>query len=238
MAGHSKWANIKHRKAAQDKKRGKIFTKLIKEISVAARASSDPNSPRLRAAIDNALSNNMTRDTIDKAVKRAQGAAESDKLNEIRYEGYGPAGAAIMVDSLTDNHKRTVAEVRFAFSKHGGSLGTDGSVSYLFDRVGQIIFAPGANEDKIMEVALEAGADDIISADDNSIEILCAADDLMVVKDALDNAGLKAVNAEVCMRPQTTVSLSGEDAEKYLKLFDALDDLDDVQNVYSNVELD
>jgi len=239
MAGHSKWANIKHRKGAQDKKRGKIFSKLIREINVAAKMGGGDSSsnPRLRAAVDKALSNNMTRDTIDRAVKRGAGDEEGTELAEIRYEGYGPKGVAVMVDCMTDNKNRTVAEVRHAFSKAGGNLGSDGSVSYLFAQKGCITFAPGVNEEKIMEIALEAGAEDIISDSDGSVDVITVPEQFGVVKDALDAAGLIAVNAEVTMTASTETDLDKEDAEKVLRLVDALEDLDDVQEVYTNANI-
>ncbi|MEW6353060.1 MAG: YebC/PmpR family DNA-binding transcriptional regulator [Pseudomonadota bacterium] len=240
MAGHSKWANIQHRKGAQDAKRGKIFTKLIREITVAARMQgADPKTnPRLRAAIDKALDNNMTRDTIERAIKRGAGALEGSHYEEVRYEGYGPGGAAVMVDCMTDNHVRTVAEVRHAFTKCGGNMGTDGSVAYLFSKVGVLSYAPGSDEDKIMEVALEAGAQDVVSNDDGSIDVLTAPEDFAAVKQAMLDADLEPEQAELTMRAATNVKLSGDDALKMLKLLDMLEDLDDVQNVYSNADID
>ncbi len=239
MAGHSKWANIKHRKAAQDAKRGKLFTKIIRELTVAAKQGGGEvaDNPRLRAAVDKALGANMTRDTIDRAIARGAGNNEADNVEELTYEGYGPGGVAILVEVMTDNRNRTVAEIRHAFSKAGGNLGTDGSVAYLFDKKGQISFAPGANEDSILEVALEAGADDVQTQDDGSIDVLTSFEDFGVVKDQLDAAGLAAQNAEVTMLPSTTAPLDADGAEKILRLVDALEDLDDVQNVYSNSEI-
>ncbi|MCG8380220.1 MAG: YebC/PmpR family DNA-binding transcriptional regulator [Proteobacteria bacterium] len=239
MAGHSKWANIQHRKGRQDAKRGKLFTKLIREITVAAKlGGGDPDgNPRLRAAIDNALSNNMTRDTIDRAVKRGAGGEEGGNVDEIRYEGYGPGGVAVLVDTMTDNKNRTVAEVRHAFSKFGGNLGTDGSVSYMFAKVGLISYPAGTDEDAIMEAALEAGADDIISNDDSSIDVITEPDKLVDVKQALVAAGHEPENAEVTMRADNTSPLDLKGAETMLKLLDMLEDLDDVQKVYSNADI-
>jgi len=239
MAGHSKWANIQHRKGAQDAKRGKLFTKLIREITVSARlGGGDPSSnPRLRAAIDKALAGNMTRDTIDRAVKRGSGDTEGDNYEEIRYEGYGPGGVAVMVDCMTDNRNRTVSEVRHAFTKAGGNLGTDGSVSYMFEKQGVLNFPADSDEDTIMDAALEAGAEDVITDDDGSIEVLTAPDSFMDVKEALEAAGLKADNAEVTMRAENKSVLDKDGAEKMLRLIDRLEDLDDVQNVYSNADI-
>ncbi len=239
MAGHSKWANIQHRKKAQDAKRGKIFTKLIREITVSARmGGGDPASnPRLRTAIDKALVGNMTRDTIDRAIKRGAGGLDGDNVEEIRYEGYGPGGVAVMVDCMTDNRTRTVAEVRHAFSKHGGNLGTDGSVAYLFMKRGLLSFPSGVNEDKVMEVALEAGAEDIQTNDDGSIDVYTDPDQINAVKDAMVVAGLKPEQEEVSMIASTQVALDEEDAEKMVKLLEVLEELDDVQNVYSNAEI-
>ena len=238
MAGHSKWANIQHRKNAQDAKRGKLFTKLIREITVSARmGGGDPGSnPRLRAAVDNALSNNMTKDTIERAIKRGAGALDSDNYEEVRYEGYGPGGVAVMVDCLTDNRNRTVAEVRHAFNKAGGNLGTDGSVAYLFTKAGVLSYSSGSDEDRIMEVALEAGADDVVTYDDGAIDVLAQPDNFVDVKEAMTAAGLAPEQAEVTMRPSTSVDLELEDAEKVLRLVDMLEDLDDVQHVYSNAD--
>ncbi len=238
MAGHSKWANIQHRKKAQDAKRGKLFTKLIREITVAARMGGpDPDSnPRLRTAIDKGLSGNMTKDTIERAVKRGAGASDGENYEEVRYEGYGPNGLAVMVDCLTDNRNRTVAEVRHAFSKAGGNLGTDGSVAYLFTKNGTLSFAAGSDEEQIMEVALEAGAEDVQTHDDGSIEVLTTPEEFMNVKDAMTAAGLEPEMAEITMTPSTTVDMNLEDAEKVMRLVDALEDLDDVQNVYTNAD--
>ncbi len=238
MAGHSKWANIQHRKKAQDSKRGKLFTKLIREITVAARMGGpEPDSnPRLRAAIDKGLSGNMTRDTIERAVKRGAGANDGENYEEVRYEGYGPNGLAVMVDCLTDNRNRTVAEVRHAFSKAGGNLGTDGSVAYLFTKTGTLSFAAGSDEEKIMDVALEAGAEDVQTHDDSSIEVLTTPEEFMNVKDAMSAAGLEPEMAEITMTPSMTVDMNLEDAEKVMRLVDALEDLDDVQNVYTNAD--
>lgn len=237
MAGHSKWANIKHRKGAQDAKRGKLFTKLIREITTAARLSSDPNSPRLRIAVGKALNNNMTRDTIDRAIKRGMGGDDGTILEEIRYEGYGPNGVAIMVDCLTDNRNRTVSEVRHVFTKMGGNLGTDGSVSYLFTKMGQIAFAVGTDEDKLMEVAIDAGADDVVGQEDGGFIINTAPDVFSEVVDALQAAGLKPENAEVSMVASVNISLNFEDAERFMKMVEMLEDLDDVQEVYSNADI-
>ena len=238
MAGHSKWANIQHRKKAQDSKRGKLFTKLIREIVVAARmggGDADSN-PRLRAAIDKALGGNMTKDTIERAIKRGSGAADGDNYEEIRYEGYGPNGVAVMVDCLTDNRNRTVSEVRHAFSKAGGNLGTDGSVAYLFTKVGTLTFPSGSDEDQVMDVALEAGADDVVSNDDQSIDVVTSPEAFLEVKEAMQTAGLEAEMAEITMQPATSVDLELDDAQKVMRLVDTLEDLDDVQNVYTNAD--
>ncbi len=239
MAGHSKWANIKHRKASQDAKRGKIFTKLIRELVVAAKTGGGvpEDNPRLRAAIDKALSNNMKRDTIDKAIARGAGAGDAENYEEVTYEGYGVGGIAVLVECMTDNRNRTVSDVRHAFSKRGGNLGTDGSVAYLFNRTGQISYPPGTDEDKVMEVALEAGAEDVLSNDDGSIDVLTAWEDFSAVKEALEASGLEPEGAEVTMLASTTVSLDKEAAEKLLALVDHLEDLDDVQNVYTNADI-
>ena len=240
MAGHSKWANIQHRKNAQDAKRGKIFTKVIREITVAVRASgSDPNAnPRLRLAIDKGLANNMNKDAIERAIKKGSGTLEGVTYEEIRYEGYAPGGVAVIVDCMTDNKVRTVADVRHAFTKFGGNLGTDGSVAYLFKKLGVLSFAPGASEDKLMEVALDAGADDVVSyPEDGSFEVLAAPEAFAAVKDAMERAGLKPDQAEITFRAENDVSVSGEQAESVAKLLDWLEDLDDVQNVYSNADL-
>ena len=238
MAGHSKWANIKHRKAAQDAKRGKAFTKIIREIVVAAKGGPDPaDNPRLRAAVDKALGANMKRDTIDKAIARGAGNAEGDNYEEVTYEGYGVGGIAVLVECMTDNRNRTVSDVRHAFTKRGGNLGTDGSVAYLFNRVGQLSFAPGADEDAIMEVALEAGADDVETHDDGSIDVTTQWEDFLNVKAQMIEAGLTPDNAEVTMIASTTVPLDKDGAEKILGLVDHLEDLDDVQNVYTNADI-
>ncbi|EDP99506.1 YebC/PmpR family DNA-binding transcriptional regulator [Shewanella benthica] len=239
MSGHSKWDNIKHRKAAQDAKRGKLFTKFIRELTVAAReGGSDADSnPRLRAAIDKSLSNNMTRDTIERAVKRGAGELDGQVLETIMYEGYGPGGTAVMVETMTDNKNRTVSGVRNAFSKSGGNLGTDGSVSYLFDKKGVISYAAGTDEDIVMDVALEAGADDVVSHEDGAIDVFTSPEDFGAVKDALDAAGLESVHAEVTMVPSTTASLDASTAAKFLRLIDNLEDHDDVQEVYHNAEI-
>ncbi|MFM2478760.1 YebC/PmpR family DNA-binding transcriptional regulator [Celerinatantimonas sp. MCCC 1A17872] len=239
MAGHSKWANIKHRKAAQDAKRGKVFTKLIRELTVSAReGGSDADSnPRLRAAIDKALSNNMTRDTVDRAIKRGAGELDGQELETVTYEGYGPGGTAVMVECMTDNRNRTAGSVRHAFSKSGGNLGTDGSVAYLFDKKGVINYEPGLDEDEVMEVALEAGAEDIITNDDGSIDVYTTPEDFGHVKDALDKAGFSSVNAEVTMVPSTTAELDAQTAPKLMRLIDMLDDDDDVQEVYHNADI-
>lgn len=236
MAGHSKWANIKHRKAGQDAKRGKIFTKIIRELTVAARQGGGniADNPKLRGVVDKALSVNMTRDTIERAIERGAGTAENDNLEELSYEGYGPNGVAVLVETLTDNKNRTVAEVRHCFSKSGGNLGINGSVAYLFNRTGIISYARGVDEEKVMEVALESGAEDIINNNDGSVDVHTAFDNFWQVKDALDNAGLKSDNAEVTMLASTDVELEFEDAEKLMRLVEQLEDLDDVQNVYSN----
>ncbi|TXI36287.1 MAG: YebC/PmpR family DNA-binding transcriptional regulator [Nitrosomonas sp.] len=240
MAGHSKWANIKHKKAAQDAKRGKVFTRLIKEITVAARmGGGDPDSnPRLRLAVDKAYDQNMPKDNVERAIKRGSGALDGVDYEEIRYEGYGIAGAAVMVDCMTDNRVRTVADVRHAFTKYGGNLGTDGSVNFLFKHCGQLIFAPETDEDKLIEAAVEAGAEDVISNDDGSIEVITAPYEFINVKVALEKAGFKAELAEVTMKPGNEAVLTGDDAVKMQKLLDALENLDDVQNVYTTAVLD
>jgi len=238
MAGHSKWANIKFRKAAQDAKRGKIFTKFIREITVAARAGGgDPNSnPRLRTAIDKALGQNMNKDSVERAIKRGTGELEGVSYEEARYEGYGPGGAAILVECATDNRNRTVSEVRHAFTKNGGNLGTDGSVAYLFKKAGVFSFPSGSNEDAVMEAAINAGAEDVITDEDGGIEVVSAPEDFETVRAALAAAGLEAEQAEVTMRPTTSAPLQGDDAERMMKLLDMLDDLDDVQDVYTNAD--
>ncbi len=240
MAGHSKWANIQHRKGRQDAKRGKIFTRLIKEITVAARMGGGDAAinPRLRLAMDKAKAESMPKDNIENAVKRGSGQLEGVNYEEIRYEGYGIGGAAVMVDCLTDNKQRAVADVRHAFSKFGGNLGTDGSVAFMFKHCGTLLFAPGADEDKIMEAALEAGAEDIISNDDGSIEVITTPSDFSAVQEKLISAGFKPEMGEVTMKALTETVFTGDDAVKMQKLLDALDDLDDVQNVYTTATLD
>lgn len=240
MAGHSKWANIQHRKGAQDARRGKLFTKLIREITVSTRmgGGGDPNTnPRLRAAMDKALSNNMTKDTVERAIKRGLGPQDVDNYEEIRYEGYGPGGVAVMVDCMSDNRNRTVSEVRHAFTKFGGNLGTDGSVSYLFEKTGQITYPSGSSEDKILEIALEAGAQDVVNNDDTSVDVFTTPDDFLPVKDALEKAGLKPESAEITMRALTYNAVDLETAQKLLKMIDMLEDSDDVQAVYSNADI-
>jgi len=239
MAGHSKWANIQHRKKAQDSKRGKLFTKFIREIVVAAKSGGgDPdNNPRLRAAIDKALSGNMTRDTVEKAVKRGAGDDNGAHMDELTYEGYGPGGCAILVECMTDNKNRTVAEVRHAFTKAGSELATSGSVAYLFEKKGQIIFSSEVDEDILMEEALEVGADDIINHDDGSFEVLTAPANFMTVKEGLESKGLKAEDGELAMLPVTHAELDVDTAVKVLRLIDRLEDLDDTQNVYSNADI-
>ena len=239
MAGHSKWANIQHRKNAQDAKRGKLFTKLIREITVAARMGGGDaaSNPRLRAAIDAALSANMTKDTVERAIKRGTGETGAENYEEVRYEGYGPGGVAVMVDCMTDNRNRTVGEVRHAFSKHGGNLGSDGSVAFMFSKNGVISYASGASEDRILEVALDAGAQDVVTNDDGSIDVLTTPEDFGRVKDALEAAGLKPEAAEVTMRAANSTHIDGENAERMMKLLDVLEDLDDVQKVYSNADI-
>jgi YebC/PmpR family DNA-binding regulatory protein len=239
MAGHSKWANIQHRKGAQDAKRGKLFTKLIREITVAAKMGEpDPASnPRLRLAVDKALAGNMTKDTIERAIKRGSGAQDGENFEEVRYEGYGPGGIAVMVDCVTDNRNRTVAEVRHAFSKAGGNLGTDGSVAYQFANTGILSFAAGVDEDQVMEVALEAGADDVLSNDDSTVDVLTQPDQFIDIKEAMLAAGLEPEQAEVTMRAENATPLELDDAEKMIRLLERLEDLDDVQNVYSNADI-
>ncbi|GGY85168.1 YebC/PmpR family DNA-binding transcriptional regulator [Marinobacter zhanjiangensis] len=238
MAGHSKWANIKHRKAAQDAKRGKIFTKIIRELVVAAKLGGpDPNdNPRLRAVMDKALTANMKKDTIERAIERGAGGGDDDNYEELTYEGYGPGGVAMYVEVMTDNRNRTVAEVRHAFNKFGGNLGTDGSVAFLFSKQGILSYAPGTSEEQLMEVALEAGAEDIVEQEDGSLEVRTTPEDYLDVKEALVEAGLEPDNAEVTMVPSTTVDLDRDGTESNFKLIDTLEDLDDVQNVYSNAE--
>jgi YebC/PmpR family DNA-binding regulatory protein len=239
MAGHSKWANIKHRKAGQDAKRGKVFTKIIRELTVAAKmgGGSVADNPRLRAIVDKALAANMTRDTIDRAVARGAGTAESDNLEELVYEGYGPGGIAVLVETLTDNKNRTVAEVRHGFTKFGGSLGTSGSVAYMFERAGVISFPAGSDEEKIMESALEAGAHDVVTNDDGTIDVMTSLESFGAVKDALMADGLKSVNAEVTMLAANETELDLDGAQSLLKLVEHLEDLDDVQNVYTNANI-
>jgi YebC/PmpR family DNA-binding regulatory protein len=237
MAGHSKWANIQHRKNAQDAKRGKLFTKLIREITIAARAGGDTaTNPRLRTAIDKALTANMTRDTVERAVKRGAGEADGDAYEELRYEGYGPGGVAVMVECTTDNRNRTASDVRHAFTKHGGNLGTDGSVAYLFTKRGILSYPAGTDEDRLMEVALEAGAEDVEMNDDGSLDLFTTPESFMDVKEAMVAAGLLPELAEVTMQPATQAEVGLEDAQKVMKLVDMLEELDDVQNVYTNAD--
>ena len=240
MAGHSKWANIKHKKAATDAKRGKIWTRLIKEITVAARmGGGDPTAnPRLRLAVGKAADANMPKDNVNRAIQRGAGGLEGVNYEEVRYEGYGIGGAAIIVDCMTDNRVRTVAEVRHAFSKYGGNMGTEGSVAFMFAHTGQFLFAPGVNEEKLMEAALEAGAEDVIQDEEGGFEVLCDPNSFAQVKDALEKAGFKADQAEVIMKPATETVFTGEDAQKMQKLLDALENLDDVQEVYTNAVID
>ena len=239
MAGHSKWANIQHRKGRQDEKRGKAWTRVIREIMVAARlGGSDVGAnPRLRLAVEKAKAVNLPVETVKRNIDKATGNLEGVSYEEIRYEGYGIGGAAIIVDCMTDNRVRTVAEVRHAFSKYGGNLGQEGSVAFQFKHCGQLIFAPGTSEDKVMEVALEAGADDVIAGEDGSIEVLSAPTEFEAVKNALEAAGLKAEVAEVTMRAENTVELTGEDAQRMQKLLDVIEELDDVQEIYHNAEI-
>lgn len=236
MAGHSKWANIRFRKAAQDAKRGKLFTKLIREITVSARAGGgEPDSnPSLRAAIDKALGANMTRETVERAVKRGTGELDGDDIVEVRYEGYANGGVAIMVECATDNKNRTVGEVRHAFTKHGGNLGTDGSVAYLFTRLGSMLFEPGADEDKVMEIAVDAGADDVETDEDGSIEVTTTPEAFHTVQNALIEADLTPAQSEIIQRAAVDVDLEDEDAEKVMRLIDVLEELDDVQDVFTN----
>ncbi|MGZ5035352.1 MAG: YebC/PmpR family DNA-binding transcriptional regulator [Usitatibacter sp.] len=239
MAGHSKWANIQHRKGRQDAKRGKIFTRLIKEITVASRmGGADPAmNPRLRLAVDKAYENNMPKDNVERAIKRGSGGLDGANYEEIRYEGYGINGAAVIVDCLTDNRVRTVAEVRHAFTKFGGNLGGEGSVAFLFKHCGQLLYAPGTSEEKLMDAALEVGAEDVISHDDGSIEVITTPHDFGAVKAALEKAGFKAELAEVTMKPANETEMTGEDAARMQKLLDALESLDDVQDVYTTAAL-
>lgn len=240
MAGHSKWANIQHRKGRQDEKRGKIWTRIIREITVAARAGGGDlaTNPRLRLAVERAKAANMPADRVKYNIDKATGNQEGVHYEEIRYEGYGIGGAAILVDTMTDNKVRTVAEVRHAFSKHGGNMGTEGSVVFQFKHCGQLVFAPGTDEDKVMEVALEAGAEDVITDDDGAIEVLTAYADFETVKNALEAAGLKPEMAEVTMRPENPIELTGDDAVRMQKLLDVLEELDDTQNIYHNAHID
>ena len=240
MAGHSKWANIKHKKAAQDAKRGKVFTRLIKEITVASRLGGPDSgtNPRLRLAVEKAYESNMPKENVERAIKRGSGELEGVNYEEVRYEGYGIGGAAVMVDCMTDNKTRTVADVRHAFAKQGGNLGTDGSVAFLFKHCGQLVFAPGTSEISVMEAAIEAGAEDIVGNDDGSIEVITAPADFLPVKDALERAGLKPELAEITMKPTAENVLTGEDAAKMQKLLDALEALDDVQDVYTTAVLE
>lgn len=239
MAGHSKWANIKHRKAAQDAKRGKIFTKIIRELVVAAKQGGGniEDNPKLRQVVDKALGANMTRDTINRAIARGAGGGEDTNMEEVTYEGYGAGGIAVLVETLTDNRNRTVAEVRHAFNKHGGNLGTDGSVAYMFERRGQIFFGDDVEEDALMEAALEAGAEDIVTNDDGSFEVVTDWTEFMAVKDALEEAGFTAAAADVAMVADVQTELDKDGAEKIMKLVDRLEDLDDVQNVYTNADI-
>ncbi len=240
MAGHSKWANIKHRKDRQDKKRSKIWTKIIREITVAARVGQNANpaeNPRLRLAWDKALGANMPKDTMERAAKRGVGAGEGENYEELTYEGYGPGGVAVFVECMTDNRVRTVAEVRHAFSKHGGNMGTDGSVAYLFNKLGTLLYAPGVNEDALMEAALELGADDVVVDADGSIEVLTSPEAFQAVVDGMKAKGFVPEEAEITMRASTSAPVEGEVAEKLVKMIDMLEDLDDVQAVYHNAEL-
>ncbi len=239
MAGHSKWANIKHRKAGQDAKRGKIFTKIIRELTVAAKLGGGDiaDNPRLRAVVDKALAANMTRDTMDRAIARGAGNGENENLEELVYEGYGPSGVAILVDTLSDNKNRTVAEVRHSFSKAGGNLGTSGSVAYLFTKKGVISYSDEVDEEKLLDVALDAGADDIVTNEDGSIDVLTSLENFGKVKDSLDGAEFESINAEVTMLASNEVELDANNAEKLMRLVDNLEDLDDVQNVYSNASI-
>ena len=240
MAGHSKWANIKHRKAAADAKKGKVFTRLIKEITVAAKlGGGDPGTnPRLRLAMDKAREANMTNDSVKNAIKRGSGQLDGVSYEEVRYEGYGTGGAAVMVDCLTDDRTRTVAEVRHAFTKNGGNVGSDGSVAYLFKHCGQFLLAPGTSEDKVMEAAIDAGAEDVTRNEDGSVEVVCAPADFAAVKEALEKAGLKPELAEITMKPTSEAQLAGDDAARMRQLLDALENLDDVQNVYTTAVVD
>lgn len=238
MAGHSKWANMKHRKARQDAKKNKIWTKMIRELTTAARISPDvAANPRLRLAVDKALSENMTRDTIERAIKRGAGMQDGEQYEELVYEGYGPGGVAVIVETMTDNNKRTVADVRHAFSKYGGNLGTSGSVAYMFQRKGVLLFAPGIDEEQLLESALDAGADDVQSHDDGSQEVLTSPEAFSAVKDALAAAGFTAESAEITLLPDTRAELDADTAARFIKMLDALEDSDDVQNVYHNADI-
>jgi YebC/PmpR family DNA-binding regulatory protein len=240
MAGHSKWANIQHRKGRQDAKRGALFTRLIKEITVAAklRGADVASNPRLRMAVEKASEGNMSKDTVQRAIQRGAGGLDGANYEEIRYEGYGVAGAALIIDCMTDNRTRTVADVRHALTKYGGNLGTDGSVAFQFQHCGQFIFAPGTSEDKVMEAALDAGAEDVITHEDEAIEVICAPHEFADVKDALEKAGLKAEVADVIMKPLNELVVTGEDAVRMQKILDALDNVDDMQQVYTNAIVD
>lgn len=241
MAGHSKWANIKRHKEKQDAKRGKLYTKLIRELTVAAKQGGGDAgaNPRLRLALEKALGANMSKDVIDRAIKRGAGGMEGEQVDEVRYEGYGPGGTAVMVDCMTNNRNRTVAEVRHAFTKHGGNLGTDGSVGYLFKKLGEICFAPGADEERLMEAALEMGADDIITNEDSSIDVITSPENFLLVKASLEKSGFVPESAEITMRASTNVAVTDVDtAEKIVNLIDMLEDLDDVQMVYSNADIE
>jgi YebC/PmpR family DNA-binding regulatory protein len=239
MAGHSKWANIQHRKKAQDAKRGKLFTKLIREVTVAVKhGGADPMAnSRLRLAMDKAFGGNVPKDTIERAIKRAAGDGDGASIEEIRYEGYGPGGVAVMVECMTDNRNRTVSEVRHAFSKCGGNLGTDGSVAYLFHKVGQISLASGVDEDRVMEVALEAGAEDVVTNEDGSIDVITSVEGFSAVREAIEAARIEHEEAEITMRPQNSVALDADDAERMVRMLELLEDLDDVQQVYSNADI-
>jgi YebC/PmpR family DNA-binding regulatory protein len=239
MAGHSKWANIQHRKGAQDKKRGKLFTKLIREITVAARMGGGDiaANPRLRLAVDKAKAQSMPKDNIERAIKRGSGDLDGADYTEIRYEGYGPGGTAVMVDCLTDNKNRTVAEVRHAFSKHGGNLGADGSVNYLFNHVGELLYPPGSDEDAVMEAAIEAGAEDVVASDDQSIEVLTDPSEFESVRDQMVASGFEPETAQLTMRASTNAELGPKEAATMIKLLEVLEDLDDVQEVYSNADI-
>ena len=240
MAGHSKWANIQHRKKAQDAKRGKLFTKLLREVGVAARAGApDPAAnSRLRLALDKALAGNVPKDTLERAIKKAARDGDGDNIAEVRYEGYGPGGVAVMVECMTDNRNRTVAEIRYAFTKFGGNLGTDGSVSYLFEKVGQISFPSGSDEDRIMEAALDAGAEDVVNNEDGSIDVLTTVEAFTGIRDGIGDSALVPEHAEVTMRPSTSVPLEVEDARKMIQMLEILEEIDDVQQVYSNADID